>query len=169
MKFRIGEYVRYYINGVCYIEDIRKMDIMGDGVEKMFYVLKSSSRQASTIYVPADNDELVSRMELPVSKEQIDTLIDKMNDNCMEWIDDKKKRTEIFKSIIKECDRQDLLSLIECMHKRKEFLNAGGKNLSSGDESILSQAEGVIQNEFSYVLGIEKDCVAEYVMKRRGK
>ena len=166
LKFRVGEYVRYCINGVCRIDDIRKMDIMGDGNEKMFYVLSSTSRQASTICVPLDNDALTSKMEIPVSEEEINRLIDAIPDNTLDWIDDKKKRTECFKNIIKDCDRQQLLALIECLHKRREFLCENNKNLSSGDESFLNQAEGIIQNEFAFVLDIEKDSVAQYVKER---
>lgn len=165
-EFKIGEYVRYCINGVCLIEDIRKMDVLGDGNEKMFYVLCPVSRQASTISVPVDNNTLTSRMKPLVSKDGIDCLIDGIEANVLEWVDDKKKRTEIFKNIIKECDRKSLLSLVDCLYKRREVLKESGKNLSSGDESFLNQAEGVIQDEFSFVLEISKESVYSYVKER---
>lgn len=168
-KFKTGEYVRYSINGVCLVEDIRKMDIMGDGNEKMFYVLSPNSRQASTICVPVDNDILTAKMVPPLSREDIEVLIDGIPTNEMEWIDDKKKRTEFFKNIIKECDRQSLLSLIDCLYKRRASLLESGKNLSSGDEAFLNQAEGVIQDEFSFVLEIGKESVSDYVKHRLSK
>lgn len=168
-RFKVGEYVRYCINGVCLIEDIRMMDVLGDGNEKMFYVLSPTSRQSSTICVPADNVTLTDKMEVVIAKEDIDNLIDKMKYNELEWIDDKKKRSECFKNIIKKCDRQSLLSLIDCLHRRRGILLESGKNLSSGDETVLSQAESVIENEFSFVLGIERESVRDYVKDKMNK
>lgn len=169
LKFKIGEYVRYCINGVCLIDDIREMDILGDGNNKMFYVLSPVSRQSSTISVPADNDTLTSKMVPLLSKEDIDSLIDGIETNMLEWTDDKKRRTEFFKSIIKDCDRQSLLSLIDCLYKRRAVLLESGKNLSSGDEAFLNQAEGVIQDEFSFVLEIGKERVSDYIKQRLNK
>ena len=163
-KFRTGDYIRYSVSGVCLIDDICEMDIFGDGNRKEFYVLKPESKRASTIYVPLDNDVLVAKFEDIVSENEINCLIEGVIHNSIEWIEDKKRRSEVFKSIVKTCDRQELLSLVKCMYHRREYLIEIGKNLSSADEMVLKQAEDIIANEFSFALNIECDKLKEYAL-----
>ena len=49
---------------------------------------------------------------------------------------------------------------------RKVFVEeARGKKLHIGDERILQEAEKMICDEFSYVLGISKEEVPDYIKK----
>ena len=58
--FDIGEYVSYGINGMCNIEDIRPMQLSQSVEKMMYYILRPESNPKSTIFVPVNNQKLVS-------------------------------------------------------------------------------------------------------------
>lgn len=169
MQYSKGDYIRYSQNGVCYIEDIKQMKnpVFQNGL-KQFYVLKPVGNEKSTVYVPTDNTELTSRMIYILKKQDIDSLIDSVKKSSLEWIDVRRLRAESFKKIIKTSDQQELLKLVSCIYLKKQEWAAAGKKLSATDDGILKQAEELIDNEFTFVLGLKKGQVGEYIRNRLG-
>ncbi len=165
-RFNIGEYIRYMSSGVCVIDEIVHMDLFGDGTAKDFYVLVSAIDNKSKVFVPVDNETLTNKMLPVIENQEIITLMKSVEQSEIKWIEDKKKRGDCFKNIVKNCDRQENLLLIKCISDRRAELNSISKNLSSSDESILSQAENIIKKEFYFVLGIDPDDVIDYIFNR---
>ena len=64
MSFKKGEYVQYALNGVCVIEDIKKINIDRSKNPKEFYVLKPVSAYTSTIYVPVETESLYQKCDI---------------------------------------------------------------------------------------------------------
>lgn len=168
MDYKKGDYIRYASNGVCLIEDMRDIDIKRSKKPKKFYVLKPVNASLSTIYVPLDNEELVSRMQRLPSKAEIDCLIDSVEQEKIDWISDRKMRNESFKQIVRNSDPKELLKLVGCIYLEKERLSELGKKLSSTDQNYLSQAESIIENEFSFVLGLADIDIGDYIRKKLG-
>lgn len=166
MSFKKGEYVQYALNGVCVIDDIKKINIDRSKNPKEFYVLKPVSAYTSTIYVPVENGELVSKMRHLLSKEDANTLIDSLKQDKTEWIEDRKERNNFFNNIIKEANPKELLKLVGCIYIQKQKLLNAGKKLSGTDEKQLVQAESIIKNELSFVLNLENKGIESYIKSR---
>lgn len=166
--FNKGEYIKYTTSGVCLIEDIKKMDYLHTHNPQDFYVLKPVANPGSTIYVPLANEELTSRMRRILNKEEIDALIDSTKEEKIEWIADRKARNEKFKAIISKCEPRELLKLVSCIYLKKQEMEAGGKRLSATDDSILSGAESLIENEFAFVLNLTGTHLGAYIRNRLG-
>lgn len=168
MEYKKGQYIRYAANGVCLIEDIKIIDYNHSNNPKTFYVLKPISAQASTIYIPTENSELVSKMRHLLDKSEVDALIDTVKLEKTEWISDRKVRSNAFRQILKDSVPLELLKLILCIYLKKIEMSNEGKKLSSTDESILSQAEALIENEFAFVLKLDGIDVRKYIISRLG-
>ena len=56
-----------------------------------------------------------------------------------------------------------LLQLCCCIHARRLHLSQEGKRLSGSDETILKQAERLVENEFAFSLNIPRAEVGAYI------
>ena len=160
-EYKKGDYVHYATSGICFIEDISKLDYSGSDTE--FYILKPIAEKSSTVYVPVENSEMTSKMRRALSKSEIDEIIFHSPDKTIEWQRDRKFRGSIFKEIIKTGECEELLRMISCILREKLRLEEEGKKLSSADESFLKTAEGLIDNEFSFALDIDENGVGGYI------
>ena len=84
MDYSKGEHVVYGSNGVCLIEDISSRSYPGDGAERTYYTLRPLNSPSSTLYVPADNEQLCARIRRVLTPEQVESIVagtkgDKMN------------------------------------------------------------------------------------------
>lgn len=159
----IGSYVIYGANGICIIKDKRKEKLCGTKNE--YYVLSPVGSNSSTIYVPSDNNELVSRMKSILSKEEILSLIYNIGNDELAWNPDNKQRNEEFGEIIDRGDRKELLRLIKCIYLKKKQLNAENKKLRAADEATLKRAENMINAEFSLVLEMKPEDIPSFIEK----
>lgn len=162
-----GEYVNYAANGVCLVADIGAPDFEPSAKDP-YYILKPIGDRATTVFVPMGNELLLSRMRKLLTKEEIDSLLGAVKDGSVEWINDRKKRAELFEGIIKRNGILDILRLVGCLYIKREELagKIGNKRLTFSDQDVLERAERLIEDEFSFVLGIPKAEVAEYIKRR---
>lgn len=167
-KYQKGDYIRYSTSGVCLIEDIKMLDYTHSKNEREFYILKPVASAASTIYVPTENEALTAKMRYILKKDELDALIMSAKNGGIEWNDDRKKRGEHFKEIIRRCMPEELLRLVSCIYLKKRELEENGKKLSASDEAALTQAEGLIENEFSFVLNLKSSEVGSYIRGKLG-
>lgn len=107
--YSIGEVVLYGSNGVCEITEITTKKIGKDSIE--YYVLKPVCSDSSTLFVPTQNEMLVSRMRVVLSSDEIKDILSQKTDNEI-WIDNKAERCEKIKEIISGGDCMKLVELI---------------------------------------------------------
>ena len=92
----------------------------------------------------------------------------KYNDNGIKrafGIEDQKRRREEYRAIVMRGVREELVGMInvyEHGEKQKEI----GKKMHAQDERILSDAERILYDEFSVVLGIARDEILDYIKSR---
>ena len=133
--FDIGEYVSYGINGMCNIEDIRPMQLSQSVEKMMYYILRPESNPKSTIFVPVNNQKLVSKMRELMTKDEINAMLVRMKDRTLEWEKDVRFRTESFHEILNNGVNQDLILMIRCLHrKRQELVQLGKKTAGTGQQ-----------------------------------
>lgn len=161
--FDIGEYVSYGINGMCNIEDIRPMQLSQSVEKMMYYILRPESNPKSTIFVPVNNQKLVSKMRELMTKDEINAMLVRMKDRTLEWEKDVRFRTESFHEILNNGVNQDLILMIRCLHRKCQELVQLGKKLPARDSNTLKTAERLVEEEFAHVLHIKCEEVSDYI------
>ena len=159
--FQVNDMVLYGTNGVCRVVDIDERDCGGRMVE--YYILKPIYASNSTVFVPVNNEKLTSKMRYVLTKEEIDAKIRAIPEVQEEWMDDERARKELFKDMVSRADTFELIQLIKMLIEHREKVVARGKKLHVADERMLQEAEKMICDEFSYVLGIPKEEVPSYI------
>lgn len=162
--YQAGETVFYGTEGVCRVEEIRDMKVGRETAA--YYVLRPIYREGSVVYVPVQNELLVSRMRPLLTKKQIDRMIDEVNEEDEDWIDDASERKAEFQRILVSADRRELLSMVRVLFLRRQNLQTCGKRLRANDEQMLRDAERLLDDEFAVVLNIRPREVAEYIRSR---
>lgn len=162
--FSVGKMVVYGVQGICKIDGFKEMAINGE--KKKYYILSPAFAKGSTIYVPTDNEALLKNMRPVLSKSEIDQLIDNAAKEKIEWIDNDFERHEFCTSIIKSGERMSIMQLIEMLYLHREALKETKKHFHISDDRFLREAERLINDEFSFVLGIPQEQVADYILNR---
>lgn len=166
--FQIGEVVAYGATGVCTIDDIRYMSLSRAGTRKQeYYVLKPVATPTCLTYVPTGNEQLTAKMRRVLSKDGIDTMLNSIRGQKLDWIDDARARADLFGQIISRGLTADLLLLISCLYLEKKSCAANkGRRFSTADDRLLISAERVVSEEFSYSLQIKPSQVSAYIAER---
>ena len=167
MTFSKGETVVYGGSGVCEIDDIKDVRFYHERPQK-YYILKPLFvNQAQVVYVPCNNEKLTSKIKPVISKKEALELIHSIDDNSVEWIEDRNERKEAFNNIVNTGSREEIVSMISLIESHRSKLAGEGKKLNAQDERILSEALRRINSEFAVALGMDPDAVDSYI--RNGK
>lgn len=160
-KFDKGSTVIYGKNGICIIEDIKTMDFGGQ--KSTYYILKPNSTSASTLYVPVDKENLVSKMRPVMSRDEVEGIFAHMSDSEIVWPEVKNERNELFSAIVSRADVKELIMLVKCIYEKKKEKANLGKKLSGADEMTLKSAQKLISEELAYSLNCSAGDVSEYI------
>lgn len=162
--YAIGERVVYGALGVMEIVDIADQTV-GD-VTRKYYVMKEySSSSNSLTYVPLENEALVSQIKPLLSKDEIVATVRAAKASpLIEWVEENRARSEMYKSILASADRARILSMIQTVYMTGLRREEEGKKNYIADENTMKRAQKVIALEFSLVLGISEDEVPEFIM-----
>lgn len=161
--YSIGDLFVYGSSGACRITDI-KVENFGKN-EMTYYILSPVFDPKETIYVPVDNEALVSKMKRMLTPDEAKELIKSLPQKESVWIENVNQRREAYKKIIKQANREELLSLIKTLHERRNELKQIGKNLSVYDERFFRHAQSIIHSEISLVLQIPREEISSYIEK----
>lgn len=160
--FQQGDFVVYGMHGVCRIlgREIRRID--RNNVE--YYVLEPVKHTDDRYYVPMQNAAAVSKMKPLLNKQQLDELLSSPETTMNVWIEDENQRKQKYRELITGGDRVALLSMVRALHIHKEILLAQERRLHLCDVNFLRDAENLLDEEFSLVLGIEPNEVGNYII-----
>lgn len=164
MRFGVGDTVLYGTQGVCRIERTEKQRVRGNDIE--YYVLCPVYNENSTVFVPMQNDALVSKMRSILSAEDIYEMIRSMPEEDTIWIDDENQRKLSYQQLINEGDRKKLVQLIKTLYLHKLSQEKKGRKLHQSDETMLKQAEKLLYDEFALVLNIQPEEVLPFIMEQ---
>ena len=162
--FSQNETVVYGAQGICKIRGTARLEQGRQARE--YYVLIPVYDEGSVIYVPTDNEKLVSNIRRLLSPEEIDRLIDETAATETQWIDDNLERKEYCSDVMKSGDRKQLMQLIDMLYLHRRDLKQSKKHFHVTDERCLREAERLINDEFSFVLGISREEVPSYIINR---
>ena len=157
----LNETVLYGTTGVCTVESIEEKRI--GNVTRKYYVLKPVQQLSSTVFVPADNERLLSKMRRLLSPEEIKSMLHSLPKEPNIWLDDDNERKIKYNEIISSGDRKACLVLLRTLHSRQKKLAESGKRLHMADERAMKEAQRLIHDEFSFTLNIKPDEVVAFI------
>ncbi|MCD7725245.1 MAG: CarD family transcriptional regulator [Clostridiales bacterium] len=165
--FEKGELIMCGGHGVC-----RVVDIVGNPIDRLdrkrkYYLLEPVFEKSSTIYTPVDNQKIIMRKIM--NKEEAEELIDHITMIDTVWIQEEKRREQMYKEAIRTYDSQSLVQIIKTLYLRKQNRLKEGKKVLSSDEQYLRKAEELLYSEMSLALSIPKEQVEEYITQAVNK
>ena len=156
--FKIDDYIMYGMTGVCKVIDITNERFI-NGEERKYYVLSGihNNNNNTIIKIPLDNTKIPMRKI--ISKGDVTSLINDMSNMEALWIDDEKKRSNKFKTMLKSGKCEDLIKLIF----NKRYSKSISKKLNKADKEIIKEAERLLNEEFAVILNISPNEVNSYI------
>lgn len=158
--FKVDDYIMYGRTGVCKVIDITNERFI-NGEERKYYVLSgihnNNNNNNTIIKIPLDNTKIPMRKI--ISKGDVTSLINDMSNMEALWIDDEKKRSNKFKTMLKSGKCEDLIELIS----NKRYF----KKLNKADKEIIKEAERLVSEEFAIILNISPKEVNSYISSKK--
>lgn len=158
-----NDIVLYGSQGVCKIEEIRRINLQGTTNE--YYILKPMDKNRSTIYVPVQNENLVKKMRPVLTPEEIYSLIHTIPDEDILWIENENQRKETYKKVLAGCDPHALIQMIKALQLHQKKQQEKGRRLHTADQHFFKAAEKLLHEEFAWVLHLEPEQVLPFIQK----
>lgn len=165
--YQCGDQVLYSIHGVCTIVGIEKRIVDRKTVE--YYVLEPDERSADRYYIPIHNEIAVGKLRKILSRADLDALLNSDEVKIDAWIEDENLRKQRYRQLIAGGDRVALLQMVNTLHNRRKQILDAGKKFHLCDENFLKDAQKLLTSEFSTVLDISANEVADYVLSATQK
>ena len=163
--YQVGNTVMHPSEGICAVEDIRTMRFGAQ--EREYYVLRPRMENgSSTVYLPVERGNAVLRKLL--SREDVLTMIRESGQYAGLWIDDSRLRKERFTEILHEGNYAKLIQMIRELHEHNARRLTEGKRLPATDEHLLADAQRLLHQEFSYVLGMSMEETVAFILRELG-
>lgn len=161
--FAVGDTVMHPSEGICTVSEIRMMQF--SGAARNYYVLKpETDRSSSTVYMPVSRGNSVLRRLL--TRSDIDTLIAQSRTLPSLWIEDAKQRRDVFHAALASGDYAKIIRMVADIYEHNALRLAEGKKPCSTDEWIREEAENMMHQEFSHVLGLSGKETIAYIRAR---
>ncbi len=160
--FAVGETVAYGSIGVCKICEISENKLTG--IVRQYYVLHPVDSDKNVIYVPIDNEKLVSRMRPIPTKKELRRLIDESAKQNVEWIDNNLERAQVYRDILADGDFKMNIKLLRTLHARSLSLLENGRHLPKSDERIYKDCSKLIGSELSSILDMDQTEVLQLIL-----
>lgn len=159
--YKINDLIQYGTDGVCRITQITEREFRGRSVR--YYVLNPVFNDRATLFVPVDNEALVSRMRYALSADEITSIVRDSSNDCLPWIENEAERRQRFKEIIGSGKCADLVRVIRTLYLHQQDQKAAGKRMHMSDERLFRDAERIFNDEYAVALGISPDEVVPHI------
>ena len=152
IEYKVGQSIIHKSIGVCTIKDIVEKDF-GFGAQKYYvlvpyYAAGNAANNTETMVNAANTKQL--RNYTP--KKEIMEVLNKIQELESLWVNDSKRRKEIFLKILSEGDLLSLCQLVRTVYLKKiEYVDLK-KNVPITDTTFCANAEKLIFEEFAISL-----------------
>ena len=144
--FAVGDTVMHASEGICTVLEILKPEM---------------EKSSSTVYMPVSRGNEVLRRLL--TRSDIDALIAQSRLLPSLWIEDAKQRRDAFHAVLSSCDYARMMRMIAEIYEHNTLRLAEGKKPCAADENIREEAEKLLHQEFSHVLGLSSEETVAYI------
>ena len=159
--YEIESVVMHITNGICKIKDIQEKSFT-QNINQKYYVLQPVFETGTTLFVPIENNP--ARIRTLLTKEEINGMMQTLaNQQDKPWINDDNHRLSHFKTVLKNGNQQEILSMLHTIYLKQIQKKQSGKKLRFTDERVKNAAEKLVQQEFSYVLQIPQEEVPDWI------
>lgn len=155
--YKIGTYISYRSEGVCVINEIKQQKFGALDTASEYYVLSPIVDLNSKLYVPVNNEVLVSKMRPLCSADELNAMVIELREEKMEWIKEPRPRNNAFREILSLGDRVALIKLVHTLVAQAEVFESIGKTLTQGDEMTLKRAKDMLIAEFSFTTDVNNE------------
>lgn len=160
--FGIGDIVVCGNNGVCVVEEIGPLTMMGKASKgREYYTLKPYYDSAGKVYLPVDSSP--SAMRYALTKSEVEALMTEIDSLKQISITDEKQREAEYRMAVNSSDPRRLIRIIKTMYFRKQSRMENGKKSTAIDERYFRIAETRLYDEMALALGIEREEVRDYI------
>ena len=159
--YQKGQKVVYGIHGVCMIVDLEIKNL--DRKKVQYYVLEPVDQPGARYYIPTQKPAAVAKLSPVLSRQELEAML--FNQDIPEgtWIADENQRKQKYRELISGSDRAALLAMVRALYIHKEQQAALGKKFHLCDEGFLRDAQRLLCSEFSMILGISPQEVAQHI------
>lgn len=164
MLYKRDDVLLYGSHGICKVISIESRNVNRKNID--YYVLEPLEQSGTRYYIPIKNDTAVHKLKRVLSAGELEQLLNSQNSRQEIWIEDEAERKQAYRRLIQGEDRAALLAMIRLLQHHKKYLHDLGRKLHQCDETFLRDAEKIIGEEISFVLGIPKENIAEHIAKK---
>ncbi len=147
-------------SGGCKVEAIQTMDGIGADKKRTYYTLVPIYSTGSKLFVPTDSDKVVTRAVM--TKNEATELLEEWDKIETLWIENDKKREEVYKSALRSCDSRQWVRLIKTSYQRNQSRIKNGKKATTSDERYLHMAEDNLFGELAIPFQMTKGEAEDY-------
>ncbi len=159
--FSLGDIVMYGTSGACKILAEEEKEFFGKS--EPCFVLESVFQNKIRIFVPKQNELLMSRMRKPLTKKEATAMLKNLPDAYEVYPVSDIERKQMYSEILASGDQEKIIAIIKTIKNKKIEQIENKKKLHQCDEVILREAKKLIHDEFALALGIERDKIEEYI------
>lgn len=163
---KTGDTVSYSNKGLCRIEEIARLDMMGS--EKEYYVLSPMYDSHSKVYVPLENTELTERMRPALTESEAEGFIERFDLIEPLWKESEAERKAYYAQLLSDGERNGIVGMIKGIYNHRCEQESLGKKLHVSDERYIKEGERLIHGEIAYAIGIEIGEVHGYIRSKLG-
>ena len=167
MEYQVGDYLVHEGSGVCQIDDIADMELMGKGSKKTYYCMHPVFKASAKVFTPLDGASLklrpvTSAAEFAAILDSIDSieLIHESNDRL---------RQEAFKSVMAEFTVESLIRVVKTALVRKWARLQAGKKVMAQDEKVLALAGRKLYEEMAFAMDQDLAVVQQLFEEKVGE
>lgn len=159
--FSIGEYVVCGNKGVCVVEKITRLDIMGADKEREYYILKPLYLSGSTVYVPVDSPK--ESMRRVLRREEAQRLIESIPRLTLLDISNEKLSEQAYRECMRTNSCEEWVRVIKTIYLRKQKRLEAGRKVTAVDAKYFRMAEESLYGELAVALEMPRGEVEAYI------
>lgn len=159
--FQTDDYIIYGSSGVCKVESVGKLNLQGTDQSKVYYTL-SPVHKIGKIYTPTDANVPMRPL---ITYDEAQQLISRIPSISASHSPENnyKSLSDHYNKLLQTCCCVDLIVLLKTIYIKNEQLIKQGKHIRQVDSKFMKKAEDLLHSELSFVLGIPRENISDYI------
>ncbi|QFJ53507.1 CarD family transcriptional regulator [Pseudobutyrivibrio xylanivorans] len=151
MEYQVGDFLVHEASGVCQIEDIDDMELMGKGSKKTYYCMSPVFKAGAKVFTPTIGSTV--RLRPVADQTRFSQILDNIdNIECIHEPNDRMLQ-ERFKEVMGDFTPEALARVVKTVLIRKWQRIESGKKVMALDEKVLSVAGRKLYEEMAFSMG----------------
>lgn len=151
MDYQVGDYLVHEGSGVCQIEDIDDMELMGKGSRKTYYCMSPVFKAGAKVFTPIVGG--AARLRPVAGLDVFTRILDNIDDvKCIEESNERALQEKI-KEVMAEFTPESMARVVKTVLIRKWNRIASGKKVMAMDEKVLNLAGHKFYEEMAFAMG----------------